>query len=87
MISLYSDAVTALKALPRVPATSDLQDGFILYFSTAVDDLNDFLIKAEAGAAKGLMRSKKQLEELDRSNKKLDAELRKNYRIPRHRHR
>ncbi len=88
MMGKYTTAVAAMKQLQSTPETHALQEGYTEYFSSARQLFADYL---EAQIAvpftnKALIPAKKKLEVLDKANKRLDAQLRKKYKIPKHKH-
>jgi hypothetical protein len=89
MIERYTAALSALKELKPIPETKDLQDGYVLYFSTARQLFTDYLDAQKQGTItdQSVISEKKKLEEIDKANKKLDATLRTEYEISRYRHR
>jgi hypothetical protein len=88
MIQKYTMAVSAMKELESTPKTRELQNGYIEYFTTARKLMTDYLDAQEQVPItnQDLMMTKGNLEEVDKKNKKLDAELRKQFAIPRHKH-
>jgi hypothetical protein len=89
MIEKYTTAVSEMNKLQSVPETRRLQVGYIEYFSTARQLFGDYLHaqKVVPFTNRSLIPTKKKLEQLDKTNKKLDDELRKQYIITRHKHR
>lgn len=89
MIEKYATAVSEMNKLPSVAETRELQAGYITYFSTARQLFSDYreAQKVVPFKTQSFTPIRKQLEELDQQNKKLDAELRKQYRIGKHKHR
>lgn len=88
MTAKYTVAHAAMKRLPSTPETRELQTGYIEYFNSARQLFSEFL-KAEKTtpfSIKHLAPAKNRLQALDKSNKKLDAELRKKYGIAKHKH-
>lgn len=84
MIERYETAATAMKDLPALPETRELQDGYTRYFITSREVFQNSL-----KTLNNPLRSKKELEEhkqeqatLDASLKTLDKQLRDNYNIP-----
>jgi hypothetical protein len=91
MSAKYARADEAMKNLPEVSATKELQDGYTEYFAQVHKIFAAHLKSSTGGGglpgAPSSMRERRSaLEELDFNNKKLDAELRQKYGIARHRH-
>jgi len=88
MIAKYSTALSKMKELQSIPETKELQDGYIKYFGTAHQLFADYLAeqKKVPFTNQSLVPTKKKLEELDKTNKRLDDELRKKYGIFKHKH-
>jgi hypothetical protein len=88
MIRKYTTALSAMKELESTPETKELQDGYIEYFTAARQLMTDCLDVQEQvpSTNQSLMSTKRELEELDKKNKKLDAELRRKYVISKHKH-
>lgn len=88
MIERYATAEAAMKQLPSIPETNALHEGYIQYFSSARQLFADFLEaqKEVPFTTKALVPAKKRLAALDKTNKRIDAQLRKKYKIPKHRH-
>ncbi len=88
MIGKYTVALTDMKRLTPVPETRELQNGYIGYFGSARLLFTDFLKaqKTVPYSTKPLVPSKRRLEVMDKTNKRLDAELRKVFGIPKHKH-
>jgi hypothetical protein len=85
MIEKYAKASTQMRDMQPPSETKALHDGYLQYFTTArqlfqdyVDAQNTVPFPQEA-----LVQRKQALAELDRKNKALDSELRKQYGIPR----
>lgn len=88
MIKKYTVATSEIKQLRPTPETRELQRGYTEYFSSARLLFTDFL-KAERTvpfSIKQLTPAKNRLETLDKNNKRIDAELRKKFGIPKHKH-
>lgn len=88
MIKKYTIAIAAMKALPPIPQTRKLQNGYIEYFTTARQLFSRYLVaqKAVPFTNEALISTKRKLQELDRTNKSLDDELRSKYLIAEHKH-
>ncbi len=87
IIAKYTAAVSALQKLQVVQETSELQDGYTEYFTKMHQLFVDNSGAESTSATKqSLALEVKQLQELDKKNKKLDDELRKKYGIPKHKH-
>ncbi len=87
LISKYETAVSAMKKLPVLPETRELQEGYTQYFIKMQQVFVECHKVRKAPATKqSLLSEKKKLEDLDKKNKKLDDELRKHYGIPKHKH-
>lgn len=87
IIAKYTAAVSALQKLQVLQETSQLQDGYTEYFTKMRQLFVDNSGAESTSATKqSLALAVKQLQELDRKNKKLDDELRKKYGIPKHKH-
>jgi hypothetical protein len=88
MIEKYTTSLFEMKELESIPETSELQDGYIQYFSAARQLFSDYLDaqKEVPFTNQSLFPSRKKLEELDKTNKRLDDVLRKKYIIAKHRH-
>jgi hypothetical protein len=88
MIKKYTTALSAMKELPPLAETRELQEGYIQYFSMARQLFADYLAaqKVVPFTNQSLFPTKKKLEELDKTNKKLDSTLRKQYAITKHKH-
>lgn len=88
MFNKYNIALAAIKQLQPTPETRELQKGYTEYFKSARQLFADFL-KAQKVVPfnnKPLLPAKNRLVALDKTNKKLDEQLRKQYGIPRHKH-
>jgi len=87
IIAKYTTAVSALQKLQVLQETSELQDGYTQYFTKMLQLFVDNSSAEGTSATKqSLALVAKQLQELDKKNKKLDDELRKKYGIPKHKH-
>lgn len=88
MIQKYTTALTEMKQLESIPETKELQDGYIEYFNTARQIFSGYLDAQHQVpfTNQSLMPPKKKLEELDKKNKTLDADLRQRYLITKHKH-
>jgi len=87
VISKYTGAVSALQKLQVLPETSELQAGYTQYFTKMRQLFLDSSQTGNTPAAKHTFSlAAKELQELDKKNKKLDEELRKKYAIPKHKH-
>jgi|GEM_PF-1468506 hypothetical protein len=88
MIAKYTTSLSELEKLESIPETRELQQGYIEYFRTARQLFSDYLDaqKAVPFTNQSLRPTKKRLEELDKKIKKIDANLRKQYRVTKHRH-
>jgi hypothetical protein len=87
MLSKYTKAIADMKKLQAPPETKELHDGYIRYF-TDMQQLfvQSFAPESDSDRRQFLLSQRRTLEELDRNNKKLDEELRRQNGIPRHRH-
>jgi len=95
MISKYSAALTTIKNLQPLPETAELQNGYVQYFSTALEFFDLYLGQPETvigtdqcslPSLNSLPELRENLERLDKINKGLDSVLRKKYALPKHRH-
>lgn len=88
MLEKYSAAAAAMKQLEPQPETSQLQEGYTQYFSTGRHFFADYLEaqKVVPFSKTALLATKKKLQRLDKTNKRIDSQLRKQFRIPKHRH-
>jgi hypothetical protein len=90
MSARYATADEAMRNLPSVAATKELQDGYTDYFGQVHKIFTQYLKNPGAGESPyspSTMRERRSaLEELDFNNKKLDSELRQKFGIARHRH-
>ncbi|MBX9691264.1 MAG: hypothetical protein K2Z81_02700 [Cyanobacteria bacterium] len=88
MMAKYETSLTDMKKLKSTGETRQLQDGYIEYFTTARQLFSDYLTAQEAlpFTNQALIPTKKKLQELDRKNRRLDDDLRKKYKIARHKH-
>jgi hypothetical protein len=90
MSSKYAKADEAMRNLPSMTATRELQDGYIDYFSQVHKIFTQYLKSPAAGeppCSPSTMRERRSaLEELDFKNKKLDTELRQEFGIAKHKH-
>lgn len=88
----YAAAVVALKKLPPVAETKQLQTGYIQFFGDAEKVLQKFLNDQQNRPYTSLkedfelVQQKKALDTLDRENKSIDHALREKYGIPLHKH-
>ncbi len=88
MVEKYAVALAAMKRLPSPPETKQLHNGYIEYFGSARQLFIDFLKgqKIVPYSVKRFAPAKNRLEALDKTNKRIDGELRKTYGIPKHKH-
>lgn len=88
MLKKYTTALSGMKSLRSTLETRELQQGYIKYFSTACQLFSDYLAaqKEVPFTNQSLVPTKRKLEDLDKTNKKLDAALRNQYLIPNHIH-
>jgi len=88
MIKKYATAASEMKKLQSMPETRELQEGYTQYFIKARQLFTDYLDgqKVVPFTNQSLIPIKQKLEELDKTNKMLDVELRKQYRISKHKH-
>jgi len=88
MVNKYAKAANAMKTLPQVSQTKELHKGYLAYFTSARQLFADFLKaqKVVPYTIKHLVPAKNKLSTLDKANKKLDADLRKIFGIPKHKH-
>lgn len=88
MVGKYTRAAAAMKQLPQVPETRELHKGYLSYFTSARQLFAEFLKaqKIVPYTIKHLVPSKNNLSNLDKANKKLDADLREIFGIPKHKH-
>jgi hypothetical protein len=93
MVERYSTALARMRQLQATPETSELQAGYIRYFTDSKELFEELghkfsKDKEERRLAKhllsGLMSGRKELALVDESNKKLDGRLRAEYGIPEH---
>lgn len=89
MVKKYTTALSEMKVLGSIPETKELQDGYVEFFSKARQLFVDYLDAQTHVPFTNctLISTRKNLENLDQTNKKLDRELRKRYMIPKHKHR
>lgn len=88
MIEKYTIAIAAMNQLQSIPETTKLQEGYTEYFSSAHQLFEDYR-KAQNVTPftnKALIPARKKLAVLDKANKRLDAQLRKKYKIAKHKH-
>ena len=95
LVQKNTSAAEQLKQLPLFPETEYLHKGYYQYFTKAAQLFRDYITvqnnlfaadsqgKALAG---GLVQRKQDLEELDRSNKALDAQIRQKFNVPAYRY-
>lgn len=88
MMQKYNAAAAAMKQLQPTAETQSLQDGYTEYFSSAGKSLSDYLEaqKTTPFSNRAFMQGKKKLSALDKTNKRIDARLRKKFKIPKHKH-
>lgn len=88
MMEKYIAAADAMKRLQTVPETEQLQQGYTKYFGSGRQLMADYLEaqKVTPFSNKSLVQSKKKLAALDKTNKRIDAKLRKRFGIPKHQH-
>lgn len=90
MVARYRTAVASISRLKPLPQTRALQQGYKRYFTGAYQLFNQYLkmqnsvANGDRSAAGPLLERKNALEELDKRNKQLDKQLRKQYEIPEH---
>jgi len=76
-----------LQKLQVLQETSELQDGYTQYFTKMLQlFIDNSRVESTSATKQSLASIAKQLQELDKKNKKLDDELRKKYGIPKHKH-
>lgn len=88
MLDKYRVALSEIKRLEPTTETRELQEGYTTYFAEATKLLETTLSEQNSSPlnSKSFLEVKKNLEDLDSKNKQIDAELRKEYDIPKHRH-
>jgi len=88
MLKKYTSALSQVKELGSTPETKELQSGYVEYFNKARELFANYVAaqKEVPFTNQSMGPAKKELEELDKRNKKLDDELRKKYIIAKHKH-
>lgn len=88
MLKKYTSALSQIKELGATPETKELQTGYVEYFTKARQLFANYVTaqKVVPFTNQSMGPAKKELEELDKRNKKLDDELRKKYIIDKHKH-
>jgi hypothetical protein len=84
MIEKYTKASAQMRDMQPPAETKALHDGYLQYFTTARELFQDYVDAQNTVPfpQEALVQRKQALTELDRKNKALDAELRKQYGIP-----
>ncbi|MCC7529906.1 MAG: hypothetical protein IT342_15390 [Candidatus Melainabacteria bacterium] len=88
MLAKYTIALSAMKQLPPVPETRELQERYTEYFGKASQLFSDF-VDAQTNVpypVESLSARRRELEVFDKSNKALDKVLRAKYSISKHKH-
>ncbi len=88
MLEKYSAAANAMKQLQPTPETKELQEGYTQYFSAGRQLFADFLEaqKVVPFRKTALLADKKKMQNVDKINKRIDAKLRRQFKIPKHEH-
>lgn len=87
MRAKYEAAAAAIKQLPEIPETKELQEGYIQYFTDMEHSFAEITTQdVTPASSQTKAETKANLEKLSAKNKALDASLRTKYGIEKHKH-